>query len=89
MIVRSMFNGSESQLDPTLIVTLLYCIFTNRVKKCTRSTRKYLYTKYRGVHGVDERTSTQSTGVYVEYGECTQSTGLYKLVRGVQASYEL
>ena len=36
------------------------CIFTHRVKKCTQSTRMYLYTEYRVVRGVRE--------MYMEYG---------------------
>ena len=50
-----------------------------------------LHTKLRNVHGVQERTCTQSTGVYMEYiGDCTWSTiDMYKLVHRVQACYEL
>ena len=68
------WSFSQCSMDPTLAATLLCCI---------------LHTELRNVHNVQEHTCTQSTGVYTEYGECTQSMGLYKLVRRVQALYEL
>ena len=47
-----------------------------------------LHAELRNVRRVQERTCTSSTGVYTEYGYCTQSTKMYKLVLGVQAYYE-
>ena len=48
-----------------------------------------LHTELRNVHRVQERTYIWITEVYVKYGECTKSTGLYKLIHAVQAFYVL
>ena len=74
MIAQSMFNRLNSNWIPPSLP--LYFVVS-------------LHTELRDVRGVQECTCTWSTGVYVEYGECTLSTGLYKLVCGAQAFYEL
>ena len=49
----------------------------------------YLYIELGNVRGVQERTCTQSTGVYTKYRECTRRRRLCKFVIGLQAFYEL
>ena len=65
----------------------------NHLVSCTQATDTpfvvSLHTELRNIRRVQERTCTRSTGMNAEYGECTRITGLYKLVRGVQAFYEL
>ena len=54
------------------------CIFTHRVKMCMQSTRTYLYTKYRGVHGIWG--CTQSTGNVHGIQKCIRIYAEYKLL---------
>ena len=55
-----------------------------KYRDCTWSTRTYQYTKYRGVHKC-----TQSMGIVQGVQGLYMEYQMYKLVRGVQAFYEL